>query len=89
MFATSLAMMAFAICTQFQVMRKSMSCTAAMAMCAASVAALRGMIPEARISRCEHPDVGRDIEQREVLNDFHPFTRRHRVAGACLIDDKL
>lgn len=54
-FATYLAMMAFAICTQFQVMRKSMSCTAAMAMWAASAAALRGMIPDARISEASTP----------------------------------
>ena len=47
--ASALAIAAFAICTQFQVTRKSIPCTAAMAICAASVAALRGILPEAKM----------------------------------------
>jgi hypothetical protein len=47
--ASALVIAAFAMCTQFQVTRKSIPCTAAMAMCAASVAALRGILPAARI----------------------------------------
>jgi hypothetical protein len=45
--ASARAFAAFAICAQFQVTRKSIPCTAAIAMCAAS--ALRGIFPEARM----------------------------------------
>jgi len=48
--ATALAIEAFAICTQFLVTGKSRPCTAATAVCAVSVAAFRGMIPEANPS---------------------------------------
>jgi hypothetical protein len=47
--ASARVFVAFAIWTQFQVTRKSIPCTAAIAMCAASVTALRGILPEARM----------------------------------------
>jgi hypothetical protein len=47
--SSDLRITALAICTQFQVTRKSIPCTAAIAICAASVAALRGILPEIRI----------------------------------------
>ena len=62
--------------------------TAAMAICAASVAAFRGDAGS-QDRRREMPDFGRDIEHCKVPDDQHPFPRCARVSGAVLINDQL
>ena len=87
--ASALTIAALAMCAQFQVTRKSIPCTAAMAMCAASVAALRGILPEAKMPDASSVTSGVMSRRGRPLEHLQPFSCCDRVSCTCFVNDKL
>jgi hypothetical protein len=66
-----------------------MRCTAAMAMCAASVAALAGILPDAKMPDANFSSSGVRSRRGEGLQHLQSFARRGEITRASLVDDKL